>query len=96
MNNFLKNNFLPIIAIILAGIAMVISYTDSPIMNNKVAQTINIDSIESIYKEKYRIKLDSINTIHINKINQLNKKNKQIESQIKDIDSTIGELPDFK
>jgi hypothetical protein len=95
--NFLKNNLLGISAILLGIIAIIVTYTNSTILeDNKIKETINLDSIESIYKENYRLKLDSINQIHIKRINQLNKRNKQIESEIKDIDSTIGELPDFK
>jgi hypothetical protein len=91
---FLKNNSLTIVVIILLLIIIFLDNRHKPI--NSITPILNRDSIESSIKEQYRVKLDSAIKDHNTKIIQLKAKNKKIEKDINNLDSIIGQLPDFK
>jgi peptidoglycan hydrolase CwlO-like protein len=95
--NFLKNNILAFVALLLGISSIYLSYNNkTSVLNNQVKTIINTDSIQSKIQEDYRLKIDSINKIHQKEVYRLQSKNKQLEKQLKDLNSTIGELPDFK
>jgi peptidoglycan hydrolase CwlO-like protein len=97
MMNFLKNNILAFVALLLGISSIYLSYNNkTSVLNNQVKTIINTDSIQSKIQEDYRLKIDSINKIHQKEVYRLQSKNKQLEKQLKDLNSTIGELPDFK
>jgi peptidoglycan hydrolase CwlO-like protein len=95
--NFLKNNILAFVALLFGISSIYLSYNNkTSVLNNQVKTIINTDSIQSKIQEDYRLKIDSINKIHQKEVYRLQSKNKQLEKQLKDLNSTIGELPDFK
>lgn len=95
--NFLKNNIIGIIAIFsIIGLFIYLEYYKEPTIKTlDIDNIINIDSIKSEIRKEYRHDIDSINTILNNKTNQLQQKDKQLENKIKNLNTNIGELPDF-
>lgn len=69
---------------------------NKPIDTTKVDNSLKLDSLRSKIEEDYRSKIDSISNIYNNKISKLEQKDSQLYDKIKDFDSTISDLPDFK
>lgn len=94
---FLKNNTIGIISILsIIGLFIYLEYYKKPeVKTLNIDNITKLDSIQSKMREEYRLKLDSMNTIFNTRINKLQQKDKQLENKIKNLDNTVGELPDF-
>lgn len=98
-----KNNILSFILLLGSAILFIysvynnfkkpnIKLIDNTIVNN----SLKLDSLRSKIEEDYRFKIDSISKIYNNKIFKLEQKDLQLYDKIKDFNTTIGDLPDFK
>lgn len=97
--NYLRNSWLPLmIFLTLLGLSIYTCYKDYTTKEivSPIIQIINKDSIESVIKEQYRLKLDSVARTYNNKIYKLNIENKNLKNEIKNLNSNIGDLLDFK
>lgn len=100
MHNFLKNNILSVLLLIGSGILFIYmvynNFHKPEITTTKVDNTLKLDSLRTKIEEDYRYKIDSISNIYNNKINKLEKQDKQLNDKIKSLNNDIGDLPDFK
>lgn len=106
MIEFLKHNILSFILLILSGLIFIYSlysnYKPTSINTTKVDNQLKLDSLRSKIEEDYRSKIDSISSIYNIKINNLEQKDKlldkkdsQLYDKLKDLNTDIGNLPNF-
>ena len=99
MKTFLKSNFVSVCLLIGSGILFIYNIYDNfhkPVIDTKIIDnTLKIDSLKSVLEQEYRYKIDSVSYIYNKKIYNIQKENKRLNEEIKNLDTDIGDLPAF-
>ncbi len=99
MKTFLKSNFVSVCLLIGSGILFIYNIYNNfhkPIIDTKIVDnTLKIDSLKSVLEQEYRYKIDSVSYIYSKKIYSIQKENKRLNEEIKNLDTDIGDLPAF-
>lgn len=100
MIQFLKSNIFSALLLIASGSLFIYNLYNSfhkPIIvdTTKVDNTLKLDSLRSKIEQDYRYKLDSVAIYYNSRIIKLENKDRELNEKIKNLNSDIGDLPEF-